>query len=209
LSIITSIKPQKKRKGRFNVFLDGEFAFGADKETVYDFGLRKNDDLTEEKMKEITDYDELNFGKKIAFSFLNYKPRTEKEIRKKLKEKKISEASIEKVITILKNLKYLDDSKYAKMYLEEKLANNPKGKRVIAMKLAEKGINKEVIKSVIDKEYNEDTETQKAKELLAKYIKKVRAKSEMDKRQKCYRYLLSRGFDYEIVKEVCKIENND
>jgi len=209
LSIITSIEPQKKRKGRFNVFLDGEFAFGADKETVYDFGLRKNDDLTEEKMKEITDYDELNFGKKIAFSFLNYKPRTEKEIRKKLKEKKISEASIEKVITILKNLKYLDDSKYAKMYLEEKLANNPKGKRVIAMKLAEKGINKEVIKSVIDKEYNEDTETQKAKELLAKYIKKVRAKSEMDKRQKCYRYLLSRGFDYEIVKEVCKIENND
>ncbi len=209
MSIITSIKPQKKRKGRFNVFLDGEFAFGADKETVYDFGLRKNDDLTEEKMKEITDYDELNFGKKIAFSFLNYKPRTEKEIRKKLKEKKISEASIEKVITILKNLKYLDDSKYAKMYLEEKLANNPKGKRVIAMKLAEKGINKEVIKSVIDKEYNEDTETQKAKELLAKYIKKVRAKSEMDKRQKCYRYLLSRGFDYEIVKEVCKIENND
>lgn len=209
MSIITSIEPQKKRKGRFNVFLDGEFAFGADKETVYDFGLRKNDDLTEEKMKEITDYDELNFGKKIAFSFLNYKPRTEKEIRKKLKEKKISEASIEKVITILKNLKYLDDSKYAKMYLEEKLANNPKGKRVIAMKLAEKGINKEVIKSVIDKEYNEDTETQKAKELLAKYIKKVRAKSEMDKRQKCYRYLLSRGFDYEIVKEVCKIENND
>ena len=207
MPLITSIEPQKKRKGRFNVFLDGEFAFGADKETVYDFGLRKNDDLTEEKLKEITDYDELNFGKKIAFSFLNYKPRTEKEIRKKLKEKKISETSIEKVIIILKNLKYLDDSKYAKLYLEEKLAHNPKGKRVIAMKLAEKGINKEVIKSVIDTEYNEDTETKKAKELLTKYLKKVRAKSEMDKRQKCYRFLLSRGFDYEIVKEVCKVED--
>jgi regulatory protein len=206
---ITSIEPQKKIKSRFNVFLDGEFAFGADKETIYDFGLRNNDDLTEEKIKEITDYDELNFGKKIAFSFLNYKPRTEKEIRKKLKEKKISETSIEKVIVILKNLKYLDDSKYARMYLEEKLAHNPKGKRVIAMKLAEKGINKEVIKSVIDTEYNEDTETKKAKELLTKYIKKVRAKSEMDKKQKCYRYLLSRGFDYEIVKEVCKVENSN
>lgn len=206
---ITSIEPQKKIRARFNVFLDGEFAFGADKETIYDFGLRKNDNLTEEKIKEITAYDELNFGKKIAFSFLNYKPRTEKEIRKKLKEKKISETSIEKVITILKNLKYLDDSKYARMYLEEKLANNPKGKRVIAMKLAGKGINKEVIKSVIDTEYNEDTETRKAKELLAKYLKKVRAKSEMDKKQKCYRYLLSRGFDYEIVKEVCKVENTE
>jgi regulatory protein len=205
---ITSIEPQK-RKGRFNVFLDGEFAFGADKETIYDFGLRKNDDLTEEKIKEITEYNELNFGKKIAYSFLNYKPRTEKEIRKKLKEKKISDSSTDKVITILKDLKYLDDSKYAKQYLEEKLANNPKGKRVIAMKLAEKGINKEVIKSVIESEYNEDTETKKAKELLIKYLKKVRAKSDLDKRQKCYRYLLSRGFDYEIVKKVCKIENTD
>jgi regulatory protein len=205
---ITSIEPQK-RKGRFNIFLDGEFAFGADKETIYTFGLRKNDDLTEEKIKEITEYDEFNFGKKIAYNFLNYKPRTEKEIRKKLKEKKISESSIAKIITILKDLKYLDDNQYAKQYLEEKLANNPKGKRVIAMKLAEKGINREVIKSVVDTSYNEETEIKKAKELLAKYLKKVRAKSGLDKRQKCYRYLLSRGFDYEIVKEVCKTEDTD
>jgi regulatory protein len=205
---ITSIEPQK-RKGRFNIFLDGEFAFGADKETIYTFGLRKNDDLTEEKTNEIIEYDEFNFGKKIAYNFLNYKHRTEKEIRKKLKEKKISEKSADKIITILKDLKFLDDNRYAKMYLEEKLANNPKGKRVIAMKLAEKGISKEVINSVIDSQYNEDTETRKAKELLSKYLKKVRAKSELDKRQKCFRYLLSRGFDYEIVKSACKIENTD
>lgn len=203
---ITSIEPQK-RKGRYNIFLDEEFAFGADKETIYTFGLRKNDELTEDKINEIKDYDEFNFGKKIALYYLNYKSRTEKEIKKKLKEKKISEKSIDKIITILKDLKYIDDNQFAKLYLEDKLANNPKGKRVIAMKLAEKGINKEVISNVIDSQYNEDKEIQKAKELLSKYLKKVRAKSPIDKKQKCYRYLLSRGFDYEIVKEVCKIEN--
>jgi regulatory protein len=205
---ITSIEPQK-RKGRYNIFLDGEFAFGADKETIYTFGLRKNDDLTDEKIEEIKNYDEFNFGKKIALNYLNYKQRTEKEIRKKLKEKKISEKSTDKIISILKDLKFLNDDQYAKMYLEEKLANNPKGKRVIAMKLAEKGISKEVINNVIDSKYSEDTEIKKAKELLSKYLKKVRAKSESDKRQKCYRYLLSRGFDYEIVKSACKIENAD
>jgi regulatory protein len=206
MSRITEIEPQKKRRGRFNIFLNDEFAFGLDKETIYTFGLRKNDELTEEKIKEITDYDEFNFGKKIAFSFLNYKPRTEKELRRKLKEKKISEKNSDRVILTLKDLKYLDDNQYAKMYLEEKLANNPKGKRVIAMKLAEKGINKEVIKNVVDTNYNEETEIKKAKELLSKYVKKVRAKSPIDKKQKCYRYLLSRGFDYEIVKSVCKVE---
>jgi len=208
MSRITSIEPQK-RKGRFNIFLDGEFAFGADKETIYNFGLRKNDDITEDKINEIIEYDEFNFSKKIAYNFLNYKSRTEKEIKKKLKEKKISEKSIDKVIAILKNLKFIDDTRYAKLYVEEKLTNNPKGKRVISMKLAEKGVSKEVINSIIDSQYNEDKETAKAKELLLKYLKKVRAKSDLDKKQKCYRYLLSRGFDYEIVKEVCKIERTD
>jgi regulatory protein len=206
LAKISDILPQK-RKGRYNIFLDGEFAFGADKETIYTFGLRKNDELAENKINEIKDYDEFNFGKKTAFSFLNYKPRTEKEIRKKLKEKQISETIIIKILALLKDLKYLDDSQYAKMYIEEKLAHNPKGKRLIAMKLAEKGINKEVINNVIDSQYNEDKEIKKAKELLTKYLKKVRAKSDLDKKQKCYRYLLSRGFDYEVVKSACKIEN--
>ncbi|MCX6165640.1 MAG: RecX family transcriptional regulator, partial [Ignavibacteriae bacterium] len=183
---ITGIEPQK-RKGRYNIFLDSEFAFGADKETIYTFGLRKDDELTEDKISEIKDYDEFNFGKKIALYFLNYKSRTEKEIRKKLKEKKISEKSIDKIITILKDLKYIDDNQFAKLYLEDKLSNNPKGKRIIAMKLAEKGINKEVINNVINSQYKEDKEIEKAKELLIKYLKKVRAKSPIDKKQKCYR----------------------
>lgn len=205
---LTSIEPQK-RKGRYNVFLDEEFAFGADKETIFNFGLRKNDELSEEKIKEIRDYDEFNLGKKTAYSFLGYKPRTEKELRKKLKEKKISEGNIEKTLNVLKDLKYLDDNQYAKMFLEEKLNNNPAGKRLISIKLAEKGIKKEVIDSVMTSQYSEDKEKKKAKELLTKYLKKVRAKSDMDKKQKCYRYLLSRGFDYEIVKSVCSIENEE
>jgi len=208
LQIITSIEPQK-RKGRYNIFLDEEFAFGADKETIFHFGLRKNDELSEEKIKEIRDYDEFNLGKKTAFSFLGYKPRTERELRKKLKEKKISEKNIEKTLKVLKDLKYLDDGQYAKMYLEEKLSHKPAGKRLISMKLSEKGIKKEVIEKVMASQYSEDKEKKKAKELLAKYIKKVKAKSDLDKKQKCYRYLLSKGFDYEIVKSVCSIESTD
>lgn len=205
---ITSIEPQK-RKDRYNIYLDGEFAFGADKDTIYHYGLRKNDELGEDKTKEIKDYDEFNFGKKVAFHFLNYKPRTEKEIRKKLKEKKISENNSDRVINTLKDLKYLDDNQYAKLYLEEKLSNNPKGKRLISMKLTEKGISKEIISNVIGSQYDEEKEIKKAKELLAKYLKKVRAKSEMDKKQKCYRHLLSKGFDFDIVKTVCNIENSN
>ena len=198
MPIITSIEPQKK-DGRYNIFIDGEFAFGAYKDTIYNFGLRKNDELTDDKLKEIRDTDELNFGKKVAYTFLSYKPRTEKDVRKKLKEKKISTENIDKIVSFMKQFKYLDDSTFAIQYLEAKLARKPEGKRLIAMKLAGKGVDKEIIGGIIDAKYNEETEISKARELLEKYYKKVKAKSEVDRKRKCYQHLLSKGFDYEII----------
>ena len=198
MPIITSIEPQKK-DGRYNIFIDGEFAFGAYKDTIYNFGLRKNDELTDDKLKEIRDTDELNFGKKVAYTFLSYKPRTEKDVRKKLKEKKISTENIDKIVSFMKQFKYLDDSTFAIQYLEAKLARKPEGKRLIAMKLAGKGVDKEIIGGIIDAKYNEETEINKARELLEKYYKKVKAKSEVDRKRKCYQHLLSKGFDYEII----------
>ena len=94
---ITAIEKQKK-EGRYNIYLDGEFAFGLYKESIFDFGLRVNDELDENKITEIRECDETGFGKKVAYGFLNFKQRTEKEVRKKLKEKKISPKSTDKII---------------------------------------------------------------------------------------------------------------
>lgn len=205
---ITSIEKQKK-EGRYNIYLDGEFAFGAYRETVFNFGLRVNDELDEGRVREIREYDEIGYGKKTAYRFLNYKPRSESEIRKKLKEKKLSPSSIEKVIASLKDLNFLNDEQYAGMYLEEKLRNKPQGKRMISMKLAEKGISKNIIEKTIGEKYSEETETKKALILLNKYKKKVKAKTQAEKKQKCFRYLLSKGFEYDIISSVMKIENGD
>lgn len=200
---ITSIEKQKK-EGRFNIFLDGEFAFGLYKETIYEFGLRVNDELDSKKAEEIRTRDEIGFAKRVAYRFLNYKQRSEKEVRKKLKEKKISDKTIELVISSLKDLNYLNDENYAKLYLQSKILRKPEGKRVLKMKLAEKGIPKDVADKIITEQYTPETETQKAAELLKKYEKKVRGKTEQEKRQKCYRYLISKGFDFDTVNAVMK-----
>ncbi|MCE1164067.1 MAG: RecX family transcriptional regulator [Bacteroidetes bacterium] len=200
---ITSIEKQKK-EGRFNIFLDGEFAFGLYKETIYEFGLRVNDELDAKKAEEIKTRDEIGFAKRVAYRFLNYKQRSEKEVRKKLKEKKISEKAIELVISSLKDLNYLNDEYYAKLYLQSKIQRKPEGKRVLKIKLTEKGIPKDVADNIISEQYPPETEAQKAAELLKKYEKKVRAKSEQEKRQKCYRYLVSKGFDFDTINELLK-----
>ena len=55
------------------------------------------------------------------FKFVLYKPRTEKEVYYKFKSFENSELYLERVIEILKELKYIDDRRYAEMYIEDSL----------------------------------------------------------------------------------------
>ncbi|MDQ3194227.1 MAG: RecX family transcriptional regulator, partial [Bacteroidota bacterium] len=166
---------------------------------------RTADELEEQKIQEIQEYDEYEFGKKIAYSFLAYKSRSRKEIIKKLSQKKISSLTIEKITDLLEKQKYVDDKMYAKNYLENKLTHKPVGKRLARLKLLEKGIEKEIAENIIDENYSGDKEFDLAGEILKKYQKKVKYKDAADKKNKCYRHLISKGFDYEVVSRLLSV----
>jgi len=199
--IISKIERQKK-ENRYSIYIDGDFAFGIYKETVLKFGLRTKDELNDEKINEIKDYDEYYAGKRIALRFLSYRQRSEKEVRDKLKIKKISESNIDKIILTLKDLNYINDEQFGKLFLDSILIKKPLGRRLVSSKLLEKGIKKEVIEFVLRENYKEEEEFKKCNELLSKYERKVKTKNEIEKKRKCYQYLLSRGFENEIVNEV-------
>lgn len=202
---ITKIEAQKKDKHRYNIFIDGSFAFGLYEDSVLKYGLRSGDELNEEKIIEMREFDEFGYGKKAAYSFLAYKPRSKKDLVKKLKQKKISDNIIDDIIELLEKQKYLNDEIYARNYLEDKLSSKPIGKRLAKMKLLEKGIDKELIESAINENYSEDKEFELAAKLMEKYEKKVKFKDQADKKNKCYRYLISKGFDYETAGRVLSL----
>ena len=202
---VTKIEAQKKDKHRYNIFLDGSFAFGLYEDSVLKYGLRTEDELDEKKIMEMREFDEFGYGKKAAYSFLAYKPRSKKKLVKKLKQKKVSDNIIDDIIELLEKQKYLDDKTYAKSYLEDKLNSKPIGRRLAKLKLFEKGIDKELIETTIDENYTEDKEFELASKLMEKFEKKVKHKDPADKRNKCYRYLISKGFDYETAGRVLKI----
>ncbi len=197
---ISKIERQKKRSNRYNIFLDGEFAFGLYDDTILRYGLRTNDELEEEKIKEMREADEYIFGKNVAYKFLSYRQRSEKEIRTKLKEKKIQVETIEKVINYLKEFKYLNDEIFSKTYLQSQLINKPAGKRLLKMKMIEKGISKETADKVLKVNYSGEEELSSAKLLLTKYKKRIKQKDEREIKRKCFQYLISRGFDFDISK---------
>ncbi|HEY5123426.1 MAG TPA: RecX family transcriptional regulator [Ignavibacteria bacterium] len=202
--LITKIEKQKKRRGRYSIFLDNEFGFGITDNTLLKFGLRKNDELTEQKIDEIKNYDEFDYAKKYSFDLLSRSPKSEKEIRTKLKQKKITDSNIIKVIDALKELKFLDDVNYAKLFVESKLRNNPAGKVVIKNKLREKGIGKELIEESIENFYDDAVEEKKAESILLKYMKKKTGDDYYTLKRKCFQHLVSKGFDFDLVNELLR-----
>jgi len=200
---ISDIQKQRK-EGRYNIYLDGNFAFGLYKETIFNYGLRKNDELTEDKINEIVKYDEITYGKRVAYNYLSYRPRSLKELRSKLKEKGISESSAEEIIEYFIEHKFLDDYQYSKSYIENLKLKKPIGRRSLQQKLSMKGIDKEIIQKVIDENYSEEIELSNGITLLEKYISKHKNIPKEKIKQKSFAYLMSRGFDYGIISEIIK-----
>ena len=101
LPVVTKITVQKKRKDRFNVFIDGEYAFPISEGVLIKVGLHKGMTLTKERSAEIEkeNYDYMAYT--TAVNYLSYSLRSEKEVRKKLYDEEISPDAIERALTRL------------------------------------------------------------------------------------------------------------
>lgn len=139
-----------------------------------------------------------------AIHFLKFRPRSEKEVRDKLKEKKAPDEIIERVILYLKDQKYLNDTEFARMWVRSRLNFNPKSKRILILELRKKGITQEIIEEVIADpgEEQEVNDVAQAKKLAEQKLPKLASLPFFEKRQKISAFLGRRGFDWDTIKEV-------
>lgn len=143
-----------------------------------------------------------------AYHFLSYRPRSEKEIRDKLSQKKAPQEIIERVISSLLEHKFLDDEKFAGWFIENRLRFNPKGLRIIKMELKQKGIAAEIIDEAIDSLSKSEDESnvpssdlESAKILVEKKLPKYIGLEKQIIYQKLGAYLARRGFDWGVIKK--------
>ena len=116
-------------------------------------------------------------------------------------EKGFDSDSINIVISFLKEYNFINDNNYTKMYVKDKMASQ--GKQKIKYSLIRKGISSDIIDNVIE-EIRVDDEEEVAFELAKKKYKSL-LRSEKDRYKlwnKLCRYLVGRGYDYSISKDV-------
>jgi regulatory protein len=199
--IITKIEKQRKNSKRWNLYIDGEFSCGISEDTFLKFGLRTNDEITDDLINEIKKFDEYQFAKKSALDLLSYRIRSTTEIRDKLKSKKISSDTIDKTISHLDKIGLINDEEFARQLVLSKTGKKPAGKNVIRQKLFQKGISKNIADNVIEELYTGDKENELITEVYNKYAKKINGMDKYQKRRKLFEYLMRKGFGIDSINE--------
>lgn len=200
---ITKIEVQKKNKERVNIFLDEEYAFSLSVELIYKEGLKKNDEVDSKRLELLAEEESKIRCKSSALKIIERSYKTEKEVIEKLKEKGYEDSAINKSIEFLKEYNFINDVNYAKAYIKDKL--NSVGSQKIKYILLQKGIAKEIIEEGLA-DLNKENEKNTAFNLAKKKLDIIRKKENDDYKisGKLYRYLISRGYEYDITSEVIK-----
>lgn len=192
---ITAITPQAKDKTRCSIYVDGRFYCGLTLETTVKNRLKVGQNVTAEYLSEIQLESEKRTALDKALTHITATQKTEREIRSFLTKKGYLPATVEYVLEKLRGYDFVNDGQYAKAYVSSK--SKKKGERLIELELRAKGISEEDVGAALS-EIDESSQIEAAKSLLEKYL---RAKTlDAATLQKGYRYLLSKGFSYEVAR---------
>jgi len=128
------------------------------------------------------------------------------DIKQKLRRKELSDAEIEQVIEKLVANKYIDEARFTRIYIDDKLRFNKWGAQKIKNHLRAKFVPTTIIENAFS-EIENDKLTHALPDLLAKKRKSVKGKSEYEINTKLIRYALGKGFMMSDVLKCLKSMN--
>ncbi|MBU1076798.1 MAG: recombination regulator RecX [Spirochaetes bacterium] len=200
MGIISDIVPQKRNKNYFSVYIDNKYSFSLSSSDLNFLKLKVNDTLTEERVNDLIRIYSLQKAKDYAYKILSRKAYSEKAMFEKLVTK-YNEKIAAEVLKGLKELDYINDEKLIYEYAKGKIEFRPMGRWKLKQDLTQKKFDADMIRSAIDKIFNEVDEFELAMKVFNKKfgnIKKVDSKMLM----KIKNHLLSNGFDSQIVIKI-------
>lgn len=200
--VVTDIKDYKK--GRYEIFLNDEFAFVLYKSELKSNNISIGASLDDEAISFINDNVLKKRCIKRAMNLLIKGDLTEMKLRSKLADSKYSADIIDEAIKYVKSYHYIDDRRYAMNYIAYKSSID--SKNTIRRKLIEKGVAKDIIDSCIeeyyvDDELNRDTERKLIEQLVRKKFKD-NSLPDNNMKQKLIASLMRKGFSYYDIEAV-------
>ncbi|MGM9714462.1 MAG: regulatory protein RecX [Prevotella sp.] len=116
-----------------------------------------------------------------------------KDITEKLHRKGLSDADIELILAYLTEERYIDESRYCRAFIHDKMEYNHWGPRKIEQGLVMKGIARDIYQPLLA-DIDDDRWTAILAPLLAQKRRSVTGRNEYEIQQKLLRFAAGRGF---------------
>ncbi len=122
------------------------------------------------------------------------------EMSEKMRRWELPDDVRERVLRRLTDEKYVDEERYCRSFVADKIRYNKWGQLKIEQALAVKRIPRDISTAVLD-EIDDEEYVAVLRPLLQSKRKSVKAASEYELNQKLIRFAMSRGFGYDIIKK--------
>jgi len=161
-------------------------------------------------IEEIVLDDEISRGKKYTLFLLSKMDYSKYKLLQKLRTRNLSEISISKIIKWLEDNNYINDESFSYSWALYRINTKPVGRFRLNQELKTKGIGQEIRKKVINKVFNETSETDLARKLVNQKISLQETDNLAFNPKKIYNFLIGRGFSTEIARDIYfELVNNE
>ena len=132
----------------------------------------------------------------------------QQEMRDKMKRWELDETVQNRIVDRLVKERYVDDERYARAFVKDKVRYNKWGRRKVQQALWMKRIDSDIQQQVLD-EIDEKEYLDVLRPLLKQKRKSTKASSEYELTQKLVRFALGRGFDFSIICQCLDVEDEE
>jgi regulatory protein len=197
MSRITGLTAARGRDKRVNVYLDGRLAFSLSAEVALKEGLRTGLELSEADRQALAGADRYQQCLDAAIRLLAVRPRSEDEIRQRLRKRGFESDELEKAVARLREQGLVDDAAFASYWKDNRQAFRPRSRRLTALELRRKGLDRAAIEAAVS-QIDDGENAYRAATVRAP---RLPAADYAVFRRRLGEYLRRRGFDYDIIQQ--------
>lgn len=137
-----------------------------------------------------------------AYMLLRIRPRSEQEVRDRLKSKGYGPDLTDEIVGVLKKTGEIDDVKFAAFWVESRMHQNPAGDVVLKHELKHKGVEAGVIDEALKHKADNYDEHAIALSMAEERFRRFGKIDRPKALKRVYDFMLRRGFKYDTVRRI-------
>jgi regulatory protein len=201
---ITAIRAQTRDTRRVNLIIDGEFALGVSLDTLAHEGLFVGQALDATQIAQLVATDAYDRAKQAAIRLLELRPRSQREIQDRLRQRGFTSDTIGQVVARLGEAGLIDDQAFAHYLAEQRTRQAQRGSVAIKQDLQRHGIANHTIQQVMQSHADHTNDTAGAERHAQKLIPRLQHLDRDTFVRRLTGALQRRGYPTDVVRTVVR-----